>query len=207
MNINFSSICEISNDEEKALSFATELSLIPLVPPFCYQCNQFMRLTWEYDRGKKRFRNCRKRESVYKNTIFYKSHLSVSQFLKIMYCHCLGLKVDDGCVECDVNKKTYCRITKILRSFCVNAILQQEIKLIGGPGMTVEIDETHLYKRKYNRGRVLASEAVWLVGGICRETGDVFLHLTTRRDSSTLHKIISSHVSSESTIITDCWAG
>ena len=81
-------------------------------------------------------------------------------------------------------------------------------KLIGGAGLTVEVDETHegkFGKRKYNKGRLV--EGQWMVGGICRETKDIFLAvcLGNKRDAPTLTDIIERHVDKQSTIIPDCW--
>lgn len=39
---------------------------------------------------------------------------------------------------------------------------------IGGPGRTVEIDESKFGKRKYHRGKRV--DGVWVFGGIERET-------------------------------------
>jgi len=36
---------------------------------------------------------------------------------------------------------------------------------VGGRGLHVEIDETHIFHRKYYRGRILAYEDVWVFGG------------------------------------------
>ena len=44
---------------------------------------------------------------------------------------------------------------------------------IGGIGFTVEIDESKIGKRKYNRGRVI--EGQWVLSGICRENKQVFM--------------------------------
>lgn len=46
---------------------------------------------------------------------------------------------------------------------------------IGGPGMWVEIDETHIRLRKYDRGRVLKSQEVRIFGGICHATKKIFI--------------------------------
>lgn len=59
---------------------------------------------------------------------------------------------------------------------------------IGGPGMIVEIDETKVGKRKYNRGHRV--EGQWVFGGICRETGDVFMIPVPDRTRATLKPLI-----------------
>ena len=71
---------------------------------------------------------------------------------------------------------------------------------IGGPGKTVEIDETILVRRKYNRGRVLAQ--VWLFGGIERETKKKFIVplVEEKRDKVTLFGYIQKFVLPGSTI-------
>ena len=46
---------------------------------------------------------------------------------------------------------------------------------IGGPGKVVEIDEAKFGKRKYNRGRLI--EGRWVLGGIERGTGRMFLKI------------------------------
>jgi len=75
----------------------------------------------------------------------------------------------------------------------------------GCTGLTVETDESKFGKRKYNKGRLV--EGQWVVGGICRETGDVFLAVcpNNKRDAETLLDIIERHVDKQSTVIRDCW--
>ena len=76
---------------------------------------------------------------------------------------------------------------------------------IGGPGTTVEIDETVLSKRKYNTGRHF--EQIWCIGGICEETKEVFYKLSTRRTAAVLHAVINNRVRPSTRIITDEWRG
>lgn len=54
----------------------------------------------------------------------------------------------------------------------LNGVMSERVKL-GGPGRTVEIDESKFGKRKYHRGHKV--EGQWVFGGIERETGRVFM--------------------------------
>jgi IS1 family transposase len=77
---------------------------------------------------------------------------------------------------------------------------------IGGPNITVEIDETKLGKRKYHRGHRV--EGVWILVGIERtEERKLFLRILPDRSAKTLEEIILQHVQPGSTIVTDCWRG
>ena len=71
--------------------------------------------------------------------------------------------------------------------------------------MTVEIDKGKFGKRKYQRGRLI--EGQWVLGGICRETREIFLVTLPKNkiDRQTLEPLTLEHVAPGSTIITDCW--
>lgn len=77
---------------------------------------------------------------------------------------------------------------------------------MGGPGIIVEIDETKLGKRKYNRGHRV--EGAWVLVGVERtEERRVFLVHVADRSSRTLLEVISRHVAVGSIIYTDMWKG
>ena len=69
----------------------------------------------------------------------------------------------------------------------------------------VEIDESTFVKRKYNKGRKRVCED-WVVGGVCRETGQCFMRIVHDQKTQTLEKIIKQYVAPGSVILTDCWA-
>ncbi|MES2287059.1 MAG: IS1595 family transposase, partial [Bacteroidota bacterium] len=88
------------------------------------------------------------------------------------------------------------------RDVCANVVTKLDM-CIGGQDLHVEIDETHLFRRKYRRGRVLAHEDVWVFGGICRESKEAFVELVADRKGETLWPLIMRRISPGTTIISD----
>lgn len=98
------------------------------------------------------------------------------------------------------------------RSFCseVTDFWFRNQDSIGGPGIVVEIDETLIVRRKYERGRVLSQ--VWLFGGIERVRKKKFvvplvgpLGEAERRDKGTLLPLIQKYIRAGSVIVSDEW--
>lgn len=98
---------------------------------------------------------------------------------------------------CAVDWYSYCR------EVCYTIVSNLDI-CIGGEGLHVEIDESHVFRRKYRQGRVLAHEDVWVFGGICRETKEVFVQVVPDRRGNTLWPIIRRKIAPGSIIMTDC---
>ncbi|XP_068228700.1 uncharacterized protein [Palaemon carinicauda] len=89
-------------------------------------------------------------------------------------------------------------IREVLENYC-----ELVRKPIGGPGLTVEIDESKFGKRRYHKG--VRVDAQWVFGGICRETREFFAVPVETRDRETLLALIKKYVVPGSTIISDCW--
>ena len=88
----------------------------------------------------------------------------------------------------------------------VASTLQEEDREIGGQGIIVEVDETKMGKRKYNRGHRV--DGVWVIAGVERRAERKMLLIAVEnRDSETLNNIIMSHVKEGSIIHTDMWKG
>ena len=78
---------------------------------------------------------------------------------------------------------------------------------IGGPGRVVEIDESLIVRRKYNRGRMLTQE--WVFGGTeCRTDGswNCFIEFVEDRTEHTLVEIIKKRIATGACIVSDGWA-
>ena len=105
--------------------------------------------------------------------------------------------------ELDIDDNSVIDWNNYLREVCADHLLANP-SVIGGPGMTVEIDESLFVRRKNNVGRVFPRQ--WVLGGICRETKECFLYSVPDRSAQTLIPIIQQAVLSGSTVISDEWA-
>jgi transposase-like protein len=97
-------------------------------------------------------------------------------------------------------------ISKYLTIFreAVTIQINDTHNLIGGRGITVEIDESKFGKRKYHKGKKV--EGVWIVGGVERTTErKLFAETVLKRDEATLIDVIKRNVHPESIIHTDLW--
>ncbi|RUS68477.1 hypothetical protein EGW08_023761 [Elysia chlorotica] len=65
----------------------------------------------------------------------------------------------------------------------------------------VEIDESLVARRKYNRGHNVAQR--WVFGGICPATGEGFLQMIPDKSAATLLPLIQEHIAPGSIIHSD----
>lgn len=104
-----------------------------------------------------------------------------------------------------LSSQTIVEFKKMFRSVCANYFIENPI-VIGGPGLIVEIDESVITRRKYNRG-YFRSTQVWVFGGVVRgDPTQCFLIPVANRDKKTLLPLIMKYIKAGSTIISDGWA-
>ena len=68
---------------------------------------------------------------------------------------------------------------------------------LGGPGLTIECDETFLTRRKYNRGRYTHSHTIVLFGVYCRETKEGLYFRTNGKAKRDLWPLLLKYVHPE----------
>ncbi|KAE8741233.1 hypothetical protein FOCC_FOCC013219 [Frankliniella occidentalis] len=83
-------------------------------------------------------------------------------------------------------------------------IMVNEFEPLGGPGKIVEIDESLVGKRKYNRGKKKVSQQ-WVFGGVEQGSNKCFLYTVKKRDTATLVPLIKKNILPGTTIYSDCW--
>uniref|UniRef100_A0A914QR49 ISXO2-like transposase domain-containing protein n=1 Tax=Panagrolaimus davidi TaxID=227884 RepID=A0A914QR49_9BILA len=155
-------------------------------------------------------KQCRKEVGFRKDTFFEGSHLTIKEIFEFVYYWCNGTCQVDYVLRNFVREDGSSISRQAIvdwRQFCRDVAVshfQKNPTMIGGEGKTVEIDETVITKRKYNRGR-LVNQNYWFFGGVERESGEVFLVHVERRDALTLLPIIQRYIRPGTTIISDLW--
>ncbi|XP_067652209.1 uncharacterized protein [Haliotis asinina] len=150
-----------------------------------------------------RVKSCGQKVSIREGSWFSGSHLTMCQIMKHLYywvyktpLHVIQRELKVGSNSTLVDWNMFCR------EVCMS-VIESDSEQIGGPGTTVEIDESKFGKRKYHRGKRV--DGVWVLGGIERESRQVFLTSLPDRSADTLIPIIEKYVAKGTTIITDCW--
>lgn len=216
MNFNsFKELCNFLLNDEISFHFALQNNLIKRNRI----CDCGGELIWAIDNSEKygyRFR-CSKSRKICKNsysilhgTWFWKSNLSLTDQILIIYCYCLEISSCQlkGMINIS-SSNTTADWMNYFNDICAIYLSETNNEKIGGIGRIVEIDESLIFKRKNNRGRISVSqqEKTWLFGGICRETKDTFFKLVSDRTESTLMQVLQDNVIEGTTIYSDQWRG
>ena len=202
---NMLSLSKLFLDEGIAFNFAINAGML-YSSINCDKCNQYMGLSkdpsthtgyiWYCSK-------CHKKTSVLLHSIFSYAKLSFNKVLHLLYCWAHDYSSKQTQFEVGVNKNTVSFYFKQFRNACFEHVINQDFPLIGGEGKTVEIDETLVSKRKYHRGRMLSQ--IWVFGGICRETGEIFMRVVDDRTAPTLLDAIYHCIAPGTKIISDQW--
>lgn len=199
-----SSLLNILFDNDKSIRYLLQYGVF-YATLSCPKCNETM--TRYEDRGCFRCsaRSCRKEVSLRKHTFFYGSTLNCAQIMHLGYQWLNRSSQMQAMNATGHNPNTVTNFYNHFRTL-VAATLDIEDQIVGGPGIIVEIDETKLGKRKYNRGHRV--EGAWILVGVERtEERRVFLSHVYNRSAATLQAIIAKCVRPGSIIHTDKWKG
>ena len=114
----------------------------------------------------------------------------------------------------EIDRKRVTKYNKLFRTYVENKQLYKPSEKIGGRNEIVEIDESKIAKRKYNKGHKV--EGAWVIGGIQKsrlknkiknENKKLFLLPVEERNIENINEIIKKYVKKGTTIYADCWKG
>lgn len=176
-------------------------NICTLKSDFRYVCQKT--ITVESSNKIKKIR-CNFSVSARKGTFFSKSNLSVETICNFVIFWAIMRPPRTVLIqkELKITPVTVVDWSSFCREICINWCFQNKVK-IGGVGVTVEIDEAKIGKRKYNRGRLI--EGKWIFGGFERGTKKMFVCAVENRSKDTLLNVIQDYILPGTTIISDCW--
>lgn len=169
----------------------------------CSACRNTMQLAISRQKFRCSRSTCRKEVSIRTGTFFEGSKLQFSKIMLMGYLWCNKTPASAITIMTGHSNNTVALFQNHFRQL-VSGRVQTEDMMVGGDGIIVEIDESKLGKRKFNRGHRV--EGVWVLGGVERTAErKVFLVHVEKRDAQTLLDAINRYVRPGSIIYTDMW--
>lgn len=199
--MNLFEVYDLCKEEQRARNFFVERGILPK-ERYCKK-GHIMKLYEERKKYRCNIRECRIECGMYKDTWLCETKLPLSKALLFIYSWAQDYTTFKFCSkEFDMSSATIVDWKNYLREVCAASLLKTPT-VIGGKGLTVEIDESCFSRRKYNRGRTYPQQ--WVFGGICRETKECFLYTVPDRTRATLEECIKTSIRPGSIIISDMW--
>ena len=130
----------------------------------CFRCNK-----------------CRKRISYRHGSFFSGSKLALKELMTILFFFVIEQPVTSCATLSGVSEKTCIDWYNYFRDICMAAqkVLVENEK-VGGRNIVVQIDESLIAKRKYERGR--PARNIWVFGVYCPDTHLAFVREVARRN-------------------------
>lgn len=190
--------------EDECIAFLMRKGILPSRRT-CHGCSAEMKFYSEKKQFQCPRKGCRKSISVRDGTFFSKQKLSFSEIMFLGYLWLCQASIKTISILTGHSSTTICSFQKYFRQLVADSLDLEDV-IVGGPGVVVELDESKLGKRKYNRGHRV--DGVWVLGGVERtDERKLFLAKVPDRSRETLFAVIQRHVSPGSIIHTDMWRG
>lgn len=140
------------------------------------------------------------------DSIFEDSRLNIQKICELI---CIYLMVQPPhtemlLMEIQCSRTTICSWTSWIRDMCTLWLHENSEKL-GGPGIVVEIDESHV--GSYTKGAWGPAVGRWVFGGYERGTKKLFITSVPDRTAATLIDVIKRWILPGTIIISDRWPG
>lgn len=146
---------------------------------------------------------CTKRASLREGTCFKNSKYTLNEILCLIYEFSKEKLIKDVSSELEFDRNAIIRWYSIFRS-AMELYLESSYQKLGGEGVIVQIDETVIAKRKYNRGRNVPQQ--WLYGAIDTITNHCILKCIDDRSKVTLKRVILETLTKGSIVHSDQWS-
>ena len=203
----------ISN-EEKALQFAASFGLIDSKK----QCECGALMTIRQKASKQHGAHfkctagksvCKKTKSILDGSWFSRCKIGIRKCILCVRAYAKESTMKNFAFETGIRSSaTIVNWKNHFRSVCFEISCKTR-RRIGGSGTTVQVDESLIFKRKNNVGRLTLRQVEhdWVFGGICVETGECFIVSVASSGMQTLAASIVDNVYRETRLVSDSWGG
>lgn len=191
---------DIIQSEESAEDFLKSKGILGTRAPTCPEdgCGRTMsrlrkqdRFVWRCPSHKNRNISCRA------GTFLERQKMSNLQFLLICNAWADMETIEKAEEKTGLSEKTVLHWYQHFRDVCSRQLLSAKEK-IGGNGLTVEVDGSVIVRRKFQGGKTVDERRVF--GGICAETGQMFMSQVENLDEQTLLPILEANVAGGSIV-------
>jgi transposase-like protein len=150
---------------------------------------------------------------ILSNTWFDNLHMSIEKTLLLTYAFSTEMSYKVAIRESSIEDQSTSDATIASRySLCQEICMiapehrNESERKIGGEARVVEIDESKIGRRKFNKGRII--DGNWILGMIDLDGGyRLEICPENKRDKTTLRDLIIKNVANRSAIMTVCWKG
>ena len=151
---------------------------------------------------------CKKTKSLRIGSFSTKSHLSLWDIMCLVYCWSVGMTMSTTSTTLGIPKQTVINFYNFIREEYSAKLLKLPVEdmMLGGEGQILEIDESLMIKRKYNRGRQRQQHNEWVFGMYDHQARKGKIKFLRRRDEGTLIPIVNEFVRPGTTVHSDGWA-
>lgn len=186
---------------EAVTSFIKEKSTLTK----CHACNSPVRMIKNSHFVVCKRQSCRKKFSLLNNVEIKNSKLPFGKLFELIYCIIEDFNTKNISNFLDICRPTVLKYRNVLKNVLKEKFKKEEMQ-IGGRGIIVEVDESLIGRRKYNRGREV--RGVWIFGLVERTPARrVIMVKVKKRDKTTLISKIIQYVVKGSIIMSDKWGG
>ncbi|KAG0438580.1 hypothetical protein DMUE_3004 [Dictyocoela muelleri] len=134
---------------------------------------------------------CGKKSSIRNDSFMMDSKLSIFEVLTIIMCFCINKDNKEFHELTGICLPVICKWYRRLR-IAGKRFLRESMIRLGGEKKIVEIDETVISKRKYNRGRIRDNK--WVFGCIERGSDNFIIKNIDSRSREDLLRVIKETV-------------
>jgi hypothetical protein len=201
-------IVALANDIPKSIDYFREKNILkPAVR--CELCHEVMVMIKDKSRIDGCFMNCyacRKKQSIRHGSFLSKSKLSIRQMMLLFYLWSMKIGTQQTALMLGLSQTTIVDWNNMIREICSVKFANETNPHLGGPGHIVQIDESSIYKAKYNRGHALYTPTKWIfaIYDVDKKVGAI--ELVPDRSAATLLPIIEKYVLPGTEIHSDEWA-